>query len=466
MTTDDVILQNATYHTQLLSQIAGLDYVPPALKQQDAYIKGLETDITNVGREVKALEKSTKKERKEHESIRDSTARRFAAKITGRKEKFEARASKEEREYIEALEKEMQQRRQQETLDTLIAEAKSARTDLQNKLDLYEKTKKDLAALYSKIFDGPTQGYPEDDRLEYQLQQTQQRYNEIQDYLNSESRAVSMLQSAVNSLAACSGQIQQALGYSQWDMFGGGGLADAMERNALASAEGHASTAQVYVQQAMQASSQVKPIGQISISHGSILTDVVFDNIFTDYAFHQKIEASARNVQAVQYNLTNELTAARGRAGAIGSDLSAAADALSQARNALDAYRRSVFDRLAGGLPAYDPSSSSSSGTFDLEGPITMPRGPGEEASSPSVPTSPPPSQGTSYAPPSGAPPPSQARGAQSDSPGVGASTSYSPPAGPPPEGSRAGSPSAWGSRAYPSPISLQTAMTLTMGFV
>ena len=39
----------------------------------------------------------TKKERKEHESIRDSTTRRLAHKLTGKKEKFEQKASKEEK---------------------------------------------------------------------------------------------------------------------------------------------------------------------------------------------------------------------------------------------------------------------------------------------------------------------------------------------------------------------------------
>lgn len=84
----------------------------------------------------------TKKERKEHESIRDSTTRRLAHKLTGKKEKFEQKASKEEkcvrrgspcdrllivivREYIEALEEEMKVRNSLETNEQMIVEAKA-----------------------------------------------------------------------------------------------------------------------------------------------------------------------------------------------------------------------------------------------------------------------------------------------------------------------------------------------------
>jgi hypothetical protein len=96
MSATDAVLQNATYHAQLLAGIAELDYVPPALEQQDKYIVGLEQEAAALARKIKALEWKTSKERKEHEDLRDSTTRRFAAKIIGRKEKFEAKASKEE----------------------------------------------------------------------------------------------------------------------------------------------------------------------------------------------------------------------------------------------------------------------------------------------------------------------------------------------------------------------------------
>lgn len=95
--TTDVVLQNTAYHDQGFATITELDYVPPALEQQESYIAGLEKEWTALTAQIPELEMQTKKEREEHEALRDSTTRRFAAKITGRKEKFEAKASKEER---------------------------------------------------------------------------------------------------------------------------------------------------------------------------------------------------------------------------------------------------------------------------------------------------------------------------------------------------------------------------------
>jgi len=345
-TTD--VLENTAYNAQLLAAIAELDYVPPALEQQESYLAGLEKEWAQLTDEITFLEEQTMKERKEYEALRDSTTRRLVAKITGRKEKFEAKASKEEKEYIETLGKEMQYKRQQETMETMIAEAKALRLDLQRKLERYNKTKQDLAALYSKIFDGPTQAYPEDDQLEYKLQQAQNRYNEIQESLNRESQALCLLDSAASALEACCSQLQEALGYSQMDMYGGGRVTDMMERNALTAAEGYASQGKILVQQAMMTSPQVQPMGQITIAHGSFLSDVIFDNIFTDMAFHEKIKASASNVEDVKSEVIAQYNLTKLRAHGIGADLKVAADTLTHARGALNVFRHSVFDSLSG----------------------------------------------------------------------------------------------------------------------
>ena len=89
-------------------------------------------------------------------------------------------------------------------------------------------------------------------------------------------------------------------------------MADMMERNALVNAQGNASQVEILVSQAMRASPPprgVQPIGRLDIARGfvascilflfpflliptlsfpysSLLSDVFFDNIFTDMAFH------------------------------------------------------------------------------------------------------------------------------------------------------------------------------------
>lgn len=95
--TQEAILANAPYHSSLLTAIGQLEYVPSAKKHQISYIEDLEGQLATIQKEVAQLAEKTKKERKEHESLRDSTGRRFAHKLLGKAEKYEAKANKEER---------------------------------------------------------------------------------------------------------------------------------------------------------------------------------------------------------------------------------------------------------------------------------------------------------------------------------------------------------------------------------
>ncbi|KAJ7858674.1 hypothetical protein B0H14DRAFT_3447136 [Mycena olivaceomarginata] len=350
MSTTDAILQNTAYHARLLAALASVDHAPPALVQQDTYIAGLERQARESAARIAELEVQTQKEKGEHEALRDSVARRFAATITGRRERYEARASKEEREYVEALEKEMQHKRQHATLGAMLEEAKAVQHDLQAKVDVYNQTKQDLSTLYRRIFDGPTQAFPEDDELEYQLHQAQARYSEIQSCFAPEAQALRLLRAADAALQLCSAQVQEATSDSHWGYLRPVGASshlqllskvscvcsadDNLERHELRVAQRHATQAEMFVQQAMMSCPNVQAVGEITIAHG-------------DIAFHRKIKASARNVQDVQTNLTTQLDLAQARVNAIEVDLKGAADALAHARGALDAFRCRVFESVA-----------------------------------------------------------------------------------------------------------------------
>lgn len=99
-TAEEAIIANAEPHARLLKMIASLEYVPAARKEQGRYIKDLEEQLEETReRIVKCMEK-TAKERKEHEALRDSTGRRLAHKLLGKKEQYEAKESKEERRVV------------------------------------------------------------------------------------------------------------------------------------------------------------------------------------------------------------------------------------------------------------------------------------------------------------------------------------------------------------------------------
>lgn len=66
--------------------------------------------------QIRTLETNRDKEFKEHEKYRDSVMKRFAYKIGRKTEKFGAKASKEEREYFDALHEEHKTKEMRKTL--------------------------------------------------------------------------------------------------------------------------------------------------------------------------------------------------------------------------------------------------------------------------------------------------------------------------------------------------------------
>ncbi|KAF8889101.1 hypothetical protein BD779DRAFT_1715171 [Infundibulicybe gibba] len=258
----------------------------------------------------------------------------------------------------------------QMTLRHLLEEAKGVLAELHVKGDQHDKAKKDLADLYNSIFTGPTQEFPEEDERENQVQAAQIYHDQVQAAINRESQAAEILARADETMASCESKMRDALGYSQWDMWGGGNVSDMLERSALGNAQSFAFQAQVLVEQARRISQLVQPIGPVNIAQGfrrSILTDVFFDNIFTDMAFHDKIKRSADEVGQARSRIREECENANQRTEAIGRDLLAAVENLKRCRNELDSSRRAAFESITGRSdtpsslpPAYEAASALS----------------------------------------------------------------------------------------------------------
>ncbi|KAF9054108.1 hypothetical protein BJ165DRAFT_684302 [Panaeolus papilionaceus] len=327
-------------------------YVPTARRQQTSYVRDLQAQLDGIIARVAQLTEKTKKERKEHEALRDATAKRFAHKLVGKKEKYEAKESKEEREYVEALEREMTERDNQQVVQQMLEEATRVLEDLKDKETKFESAKLELEALYGRVFDGPSEAFPEDDRLEYEMHEAQKSHDDAQAKLNAESRAAELLARAARAMDACQQSVQEALGYSRYDMWGGGTMADMMERNALRSAQMHASQVEGLVDQAMRLSPNVKPVGRVNIAQGkgpismagSILNQLPKKN-------SDKIKQSAAQVLLANQRLKAERDDARRRVDSIGSQVLQVSKVLDSRRKELHQFRRATFESFVAQNP-------------------------------------------------------------------------------------------------------------------
>ncbi|KAJ4464963.1 hypothetical protein C8R41DRAFT_859024 [Lentinula lateritia] len=440
------IRSSASYHLSLLQTLESLQYAPSALNQQSKYLRDLQAELASVKKEVKQLGEKTKKERKEHEELRDSTTRRLAARLKGKSglEKFEAKKEKEEREYVVALENEMRERGKQTMLENMIEEARKVKSDLEEKSNRLELTKKELSNLYHQVFDGPTLEFPRDDVLERELASAQATYDRVQAVLNSHSQAVNLLGQADKMLGMSLKKMDEALGYSTWDIYGGGSISDMMERDALTNSAVYAAKAEMLLNQARSTSGDVQSIGPLRVHDISLFGDVFFDNVFSDIRAHHKIQSNRDELAAAHKRLKGQLRAARQRTQLAGADVVEASEVLTECNKELERYRREVFLRSSGGesldpaistglqhgqgggddvddLPAPPPSYGETSNTTHISSDTLVARsdnsqlfGPTNASSRTSVLAS------NVNLPPSGSPP---------------GFTRYAPPPGPPPSG-------------------------------
>ncbi|KAH8886881.1 hypothetical protein GQ53DRAFT_726749 [Thozetella sp. PMI_491] len=345
---EDRIKEAAARNRELLALLSETDHAKPSLEEQERFIKNLRSEVEVSDHTLANLEKKRKKELKEHETYRDSVMRRFAYKATGRKEKFEQRAAKEEKEYFDVLQNEYQTKEKRKQLDQMLADALQVRDDLKGLQGRHDQAQRDLDNLYDAIFQGPSPGFPEEDSKEGAAGAALQSYHDARVRAEAEGQAVRILTDAVRAMDTARYAMDEARSNSQMDMFGGGAVWDMMERNALSRAEQNVGMANLLIHQASQMSPYVQPLPPVQIAQGSIISDVFFDNIFTDMAFHEKIKQSQLEVQRCHDVVLRNLNEARSRHAGLTQTMNDQAKILENARFELQKTREAAFRRVNG----------------------------------------------------------------------------------------------------------------------
>lgn len=134
------------------------------------------------------------------------------------------------------------------------------------------------------------------------------------------------------------------------DMFGvGGSFADMMERDALSQAQVAISESLRHMDEARRLQPQIHALRDVNIDHGHFMSDIMFDNIFSDMNQHERIKASAGQLATAQTQLQNEIREQLDRAGGAKAQLGQAKENVESARTELQSIRAEAFERLAGG---------------------------------------------------------------------------------------------------------------------
>lgn len=342
---------------ELQAILAKTDHAVPDLEQHKRYMADLESRLPALERRIQELDRRRSKEFKEHKNYRDSVLRRFAYKASGNADKFEARAAKEEQDYFVTLQEEQQAKEQEKNLRGLREDARRALVELQRKADEHLRAQQDLDALYNSIFRGPNPEFPEEDSRERRYAHALHEYQEARGRAEGQGLAVMSLRRASQRFHEASVSIEEALDNSRLDMFGGGTMADMMERNALTKAEMYISDAYWLVAQARRSDPNIHELPPVTIAQGSIMSDVMFDNIFSDRAFHERIKDSREEVRRSGMVLEAQLQGASGKLQELDWIQKDKSELLEAARADLQKARKEIFEQMAAdGLPLPPPS--------------------------------------------------------------------------------------------------------------
>lgn len=337
-------------NAELVSTLRETDHAEPDLENHNRYIADLDRQLKESVQRIDRLGRVREKELKDHERYRDSVMRRFIFKATGQGDKFAQRAEKEEREYFEALQESHRESQTRASLEAMLREAHGVRAELEAAARRHREAQRDMDGLYDSIFQGPTPDFPEEDARERDAQDALQAYHDMRVRAEAEAQAGRMLAEAQARAGDAEDQMERALAASRHDIFGGGTWADAMERNALHRADVCVREARMMALNAQLASPLVdaaRSLPPVNVAQGNIVSDVFFDNIFTDLQFHDKIKASRLEVRRLHAAVDRLAADCRARQARLATDLQEKEVLLESARLALQETRQRVFQQFS-----------------------------------------------------------------------------------------------------------------------
>jgi hypothetical protein len=212
--------ENAAQNDRLLKTLAETDYAVPALQQNGNYISTLKKQISLEEKSLKELSKKTAKEYAEHQKYRDSHMKRLAYRIGGKKAKFAEEATKEEREWLEAVQLGLQTESGLEQLRVNLQDAQKTSDELTAVAIVRNGTQIALDALYNSILEGPTPDIPCEDEKENAVNEAENEFNVVQLLLFSEKQARDIFLDADKVLKRAMIDIREALSSNSMDMGG------------------------------------------------------------------------------------------------------------------------------------------------------------------------------------------------------------------------------------------------------
>ncbi|KAJ4351909.1 uncharacterized protein N0V89_007253 [Didymosphaeria variabile] len=349
--THDKIRQAASRNTELLAGLHETDSAPSQLYQQIQYINDLTSQLKTTEKQVTRLKDKTALELKDHKKYNESTFRRFAHRASGRTDRFNEKAAKEEKEYFEAIQAQKTAEDELSYVRQLISEAESKKAQYERDAARHDDLQRELDALYNSIFAGYTPEFPEEDEKERACDEANTRLQNLSQTLEKERHVLELIKKACGRLLDAKRLLMSAHDMSTMDLWGGSGFASMAKRNALEQADSCMQQVRMLSQQIQQIEPgrEVRALGAVDVHIGNIWSDVVFDNIFTDMEMHQRIQQAEAQLDRALGKGAQLMKEQQAREKALLADVNYASGELRERRVELQWSREEAFRRVTGG---------------------------------------------------------------------------------------------------------------------
>lgn len=360
MSAQQLLLEAANKNAELLRGLNETESASSSLEQSQAYLDDLDREIDICNTEIQHLEKKTAAELKDHKKYAESITLRFISRAVGKSEQFAEKASKEEREYVEAVAAENQTKSRLEEWTKKRDEARKQHATLETTNKTHKRLQSELDALYSSIFAGPTPDFPGEDQKESAVHEAKEAFDFVKQQHEAESQAAKCLVDAQGSMMEALQWLKKAHDFSRTDMRGPGTVSDIVERNSLSKAQRAMEKVKMLVEQAQRLSPDIPGLGNFDISQAYVLSAIILDDIFGDMARHARINNSQAQAQKEAQALSVASTKVRNRSQQLEQEAADALTRLETARRELQRIRREAFESFERPPPTYDREASGS----------------------------------------------------------------------------------------------------------
>lgn len=335
------IQQAARQHEQLLRGLEELGNVHERLRQQTDHVHDLEAQMKANAKLIERVKNRVWNRRDRYEKYQ-----RFALDPIANRDKLTVKAIQEWREYQFVMRLESGTEDGMAHIKKRLDEAEERRNKIRVEAKRYESLQTELDALYSRIFDGPTPEFPEEDFIEQTRDGAYAPIPSLKQHLDHQVSVVSLLKQISTKLSAARFELDRAYDASRSDVYVGRSVTKMRKLDYLDLAGSMLRQMGQLEAQLKQTAPSLPELSQVYMPEMTFTSAELVDSLLADTRMHGEIKHSIAQVNCAQKQCDAILQQQRDLRDSIFREACEAYREYLNADSELQKERRYIFDSV------------------------------------------------------------------------------------------------------------------------